>query len=249
MENKRPLIIAHRGASGTLPENTLEAFWGAICANADIIEMDLQLTKDNEIVIFHDKTIERIFPELNQNSKINDFNLIDLQKYDSGSWLNKNYSHCRIPSLKDVFQNIPKNISLILEIKGSEQLLIDKTLEMISLYDRSLHKGYISVQNIDNYHYIIDNTKNKIKVALMQKKRSIEEFMNIVKENNIQIAQIRSQSWTSKDIKLLKESGVMIIAFYADYPQQYEVLFQNNIDGIFTNFPIRLGSFLYSKTF
>ena len=52
--------IAHRGASGLAPENTILGFWTAIASGADIIELDIQVTKDQQLVVFHDRSLERI---------------------------------------------------------------------------------------------------------------------------------------------------------------------------------------------
>ncbi|MGH9821391.1 MAG: glycerophosphodiester phosphodiesterase, partial [Pyrinomonadaceae bacterium] len=57
--SKRPLIIAHRGASAQAPENTLAAFRSAIDAGADGIEFDVRLSKDGRAVVIHDGTLER----------------------------------------------------------------------------------------------------------------------------------------------------------------------------------------------
>ena len=55
----RPLVIAHRGASGTRPENTLAAFRHAVALGADMIELDVQLTRDGEVVVIHDTSLDR----------------------------------------------------------------------------------------------------------------------------------------------------------------------------------------------
>ncbi|TMB12920.1 MAG: glycerophosphodiester phosphodiesterase, partial [Deltaproteobacteria bacterium] len=55
----RPLVIAHRGASGTSPENTLAAFRRAAELGADMIELDVQVTRDGAVVVIHDYTLER----------------------------------------------------------------------------------------------------------------------------------------------------------------------------------------------
>ena len=57
--SKYPLIWGHRGASGHAPENTLPAFKMAADMGADGVELDIQLTKDGEIVVCHDETIDR----------------------------------------------------------------------------------------------------------------------------------------------------------------------------------------------
>ena len=55
----KPLVWAHRGASGYAPENTLAAFQKAVDLGADGVELDIQLTKDDQIVVIHDETIDR----------------------------------------------------------------------------------------------------------------------------------------------------------------------------------------------
>ena len=57
--NTKPLVWAHRGASGYAPENTLAAFEKAVELGADGVELDIQLTKDDEIVVIHDEKIDR----------------------------------------------------------------------------------------------------------------------------------------------------------------------------------------------
>ncbi len=55
----RPLIMAHRGASNDAPENTLASFALALKQGADVLETDLRFTRDNELVLMHDATVER----------------------------------------------------------------------------------------------------------------------------------------------------------------------------------------------
>ncbi|MBD5071934.1 glycerophosphodiester phosphodiesterase, partial [Xanthomonas citri pv. citri] len=76
-------IIAHRGASGYAPENTIAAFDLAVKMNADMIELDVQLTKDRQIVVIHDDRVDRT---TNGSGFVKDFTLEELQKLDAGSW-------------------------------------------------------------------------------------------------------------------------------------------------------------------
>ena len=77
-----PLIWAHRGASGYAPENTLPAFKLAADMGADGVELDVQLTKDNVIVVCHDEKIDRTS---NGAGFIRDYTLEELRKYDSNN--------------------------------------------------------------------------------------------------------------------------------------------------------------------
>jgi len=100
-------IIAHRGLSESYPENTLLAFQKAIEASADGIETDLRLTADNEIVLFHDKDLNRI---AKTDSKIEDLTLSELKQFDLG----EGESIVRVDELISL---VDGKLTLILEIK------------------------------------------------------------------------------------------------------------------------------------
>ena len=241
-DSKKPWNIAHRGFSGEYPENTLSAFWGAINSKADIIEMDLQLTADNHVVVFHDRTVDRIF-KLRSGKSIRDFDLKKLKGLDAGSWFDTSFEDLKIPTLNEVLEELPKNISLILEIKGKEDTLFEAVLNMLDDYERKLGLGYISVRDeltLTN----IRNRNNTHKIGLMQKKRSPAELFNVVDEFTVEIIQIRWKNWQENDWKELEKRKLVVTAFYADKNADYEFLCSKNIDGILTNFPSRLTDFL-----
>ncbi len=83
---KKPLIIAHRGASAIAPENTLAAFRRAIDDGAEGIEFDVRLTKDGVPVVLHDAQLNRVG---RCEGRVIDFTSKQLQKLDVGSWFNE----------------------------------------------------------------------------------------------------------------------------------------------------------------
>ncbi len=239
---KRPWNIAHRGSSGEYPENTLSAFWSAVNSNADIIEMDLQLTADNQVVVFHDRTVDRIF-KLKSGKSIRDFNLKKLKGLDVGSWFVPSFEGLKIPTLNEVLEELPEDISLILEIKGKEDALFERILNMLDDYERKLGLGYISVRDeltLTN----VRNWNNTHKIGLMQKKRSPAELFNVVDEFIVEIIQIRWKKWQENDWNELEKRKLVVTAFYADKNADYEFLCSRKVNGIFTNFPSRLTEFL-----
>jgi glycerophosphoryl diester phosphodiesterase len=80
---KRPLVIAHRGASGLAPENTLAAFKLALALGAQGIELDIHLSADGQPVVIHDRLINRT---TNGVGRVHRFTVAELQKFDAGSW-------------------------------------------------------------------------------------------------------------------------------------------------------------------
>jgi glycerophosphoryl diester phosphodiesterase len=112
---RAPWIIAHRGASGHAPENTLAAFEQAVALGAQFIETDLHLTRDARFVAIHDKTLDRT---TNGHGEVRNFTLAELRKLDAGMWFDRSFMEQRIPTLEDVLAFALKHdVVFYLEIK------------------------------------------------------------------------------------------------------------------------------------
>lgn len=120
--SETPLIIAHRGASGAAPENTIEAFNLAWKLGADGIEGDFHLTNDGHIVAIHDADTGKV-----SGGKIKlvvrKSNLKELQGIDVGSWKDKKYSSARIPTLEQVIDSVPNGKKFFIEIKCGTEIM------------------------------------------------------------------------------------------------------------------------------
>lgn len=107
-------VWAHRGASGYAPENTLEAFELAIEQKADGIELDVHLTKDGEVVVIHDETIDRTG---NGTGRVQDFTLSELKTLNFNK-LHPEYASAKIPTLREVYELVrPSGITVNVEMK------------------------------------------------------------------------------------------------------------------------------------
>ncbi|MGE6793561.1 glycerophosphoryl diester phosphodiesterase [Pseudomonas guineae] len=151
---EQPLVIAHRGGKGLWPENSLFAFQRASALGVDMLEMDLQLSSDGELVVIHDRTLERT---TDGQGPVAALNLAQLQALDAGfNWSadgGQSYPYrgqgVRIPSFAEVLVSLPEQAKVI-EIKvpdvGMEVLLCDALqahqqrdrVIVGSFYDRSL---------------------------------------------------------------------------------------------------------------
>lgn len=123
-------IFAHRGFSGKYPENTMLAFKKAVEIGVDGIELDVHLTKDNEIVIIHDEDIKRT---CNGEGLVKDMTLEELKSFDASASFKGVYGKNEIPTLREYFElvkctDVITNIELktgVFEYPGIEKMVID----------------------------------------------------------------------------------------------------------------------------
>jgi len=110
-----PLVMAHRGASGVAPENTLAAFEAALDAGADAIELDVTRCATGEIVVIHDDRLDRT---TNGSGRVAKTPLSALHQLDAGSWFAPEYAGQRIPTLEEVLDRFGHRLRINIEIKG-----------------------------------------------------------------------------------------------------------------------------------
>lgn len=121
---------AHRGASAYAPENTMAAFKKAFQIGANGIELDLQKTKDEKIVIFHDDKIDE---KSNGTGKISDYTYKELLEFDFGSWFSEEFENEKIVLFEDFMKEVSSK-DLILAIELKEEGIEKETLEIIKKY-------------------------------------------------------------------------------------------------------------------
>ena len=116
---KYPVFVtAHRGFSGTAPENTLAAFRAAIDTGCDMIELDVHLSRDNQVVVIHDDTLERT---TSGRGNVADQTYAELKRLDAGSWFDPRFSGERIPTLADVLSLARNRILVNIELKKGKK--------------------------------------------------------------------------------------------------------------------------------
>jgi len=122
---KLPVVcMAHRGFSGQYPENTLLAFQKAIEVGADVIEFDVRSSKDGELVVIHDSTVDRVS---NGTGRVDQLTLAELKKLDLGLGQ-------KIPTLKETLDLVAgkTGLNIHVRVKGKQ---LDRVVELIKEYD------------------------------------------------------------------------------------------------------------------
>ena len=136
-------VVAHRG-SGTgfvqpkaPPENTLPAFHYAWQTGADACELDVHLTRDQQLIVIHDETTGRT---ANLNLKVSDYDLACLQQLDAGGWKGKEWTGVRFPSLSEALETVPRGKRLFIELKTGPAIVpsLKTVLDQSSLASEQL---------------------------------------------------------------------------------------------------------------
>ena len=227
-------IFAHRGYSGKYPENTMIAFKKALECGVDGIELDVQLTKDGEVVIIHDETIDRT---TTGKGFVVDYTYEELERFDA-SFKFKDLGFNKIPTLREYFQlvkdyDIVTNVELktgINEYLGIEE----KVWELIKEYNLE-EKVIISSFN----HFSVMRMK---KIAPQLKYGFLSEDWIIdagkyTHSHGVQCYHPRFNNLVPDVIKELKKYNLEINTWTVNLEEDMRYLYSNNIDVIITNYP------------
>ncbi|MBU3842474.1 MAG: glycerophosphodiester phosphodiesterase [Candidatus Fusobacterium pullicola] len=227
-------IFAHRGYSGKYPENTMIAFKKALECGVDGIELDVQLTKDGEVVIIHDETIDRT---TTGKGFVVDYTYEELERFDA-SFKFKDLGFNKIPTLREYFQlvkdyDIVTNVELktgINEYLGIEE----KVWELIKEYNLE-EKVIISSFN----HFSVMRMKDiapQLKYGFLSEDWIIDAG-KYTHSYGVQCYHPRFNNLVPDVIKELKKYNLEINTWTVNLEEDMRYLYSNNIDVIITNYP------------
>lgn len=224
-------ICAHRGAMNTHPENTIVAFKEAIRLGAHMIEFDVGMTKDGQLVIIHDESVDRTS---DGTGLVSEFTLRELKKLDVGSWKSKEFRNERIPTFKEVLQAMPQNIWLNIHLKGTYEL--GRKIAKVLVSENRLHQGVIAcgtdaaagVHSVDT-NIIICNMERQADRNKYVSETAAEGF------GFVQLLKKRDDTHLIEDIQSLKKNNVRVNYFYGDTESEVRDLFKSGVDFVLTN--------------
>ena len=232
---------AHRGASAYSPENTMISFRKALQLGANGIELDLQRTKDEKIVIFHDKNIDK---KSNGKGKISDYTYKELLDFDFGSWFDIKYKDERIVLFENFAKEfLSKNLTFAIELKqeGIEKDVLD-IIKKYATYD-DIYITSFNFNALNNVRAIDSNIKLS---WLIEDRINIDNISKLLEINGIQICP-NAEDVTIEDIKLANKSGVRVRLWGVSNEDIMRKAFNFNIDGMTVNFPDKLKELMEEK--
>lgn len=231
-------IFAHRGFSGKYPENTMLAFEKAVEIGVDGIEMDVHLTRDNELVIIHDEDVKRT---CNGEGLIRDMTLEQVKKFDASAGFAGVYGFNAIPTLREYFELVKDtpvitNIELktgIFEYPTIEQRVIDMIAEY-KLEDRIILSSF-------NHQTILrcEKINPEIKRGFLSESWLIG-YGKYAKENNVQCCHPIFRFLTEENVAEMRAAGREINTWTVNEYEDIKRLADMGIDALIGNFPDRM---------
>lgn len=229
-------ILGHRGASGSYPENTIISIRKAFEYGADGVEFDVQQTKDGELVVFHDWTLERT---TNGHGNLKDYTLEELKELDAGSWFSEKFKNERIPTLKEIFDIIPKEKIINIEIKEEHSNLKRETAKLLVNILQSYKNYNIIVSSFS--HNILKEIKeldNSIKVGILLE-ANLLNINNYIESLGFDIYSYHPGICFLEEnqIKEIKNTGKIVSAWTVNTINDAINLNKIGVSNIITNYP------------
>ena len=227
-------IIAHRGASYLAPENTVASANLAWQLGADAVECDVYLSKDNRVMVIHDKDTKRTCSE-KKNHIIEKTPSMLLRDLDAGSWKGDEFKDERIPFLKEIIETVPEGKNVVVEIKcGSEVLpALKRRVEKSGKSSQIIFicfgwKTILDTQKEfpDNKCYWLSSSKSGLSKKMMQ-----------AAENGLAGVNLKHSIIDKKIIEMAKEINLEVLAWTVDNPVRAKELTEIGVTGITTNRP------------
>jgi len=228
------LLVAHRGSSGTSPENSLLAFTEAVEAGADMLEIDIQFTNDSVIVAYHD-LIPHNLPRPVEEMSYSELSKIDLfGKYD------EKYSKARIPRLEEIIELARNKSYLLIELKKPSESRenISKLVDMIGSYGM---KEFTLFASFDRSNIaMIKEISPKSNCAVIKYPYDPTMPSKLREKLNFEAFICALDEITPELIEDTRTSGIFIGVYAVDSPGELRKAIELGVKAIGTNYPAQM---------
>lgn len=250
--------IAHRGARYVAPENTLTAVRAALARGADMVELDVQRSKDGRLVLIHDNdllrttNVEKVFPK-RRSYAVADFTYADMRRLDAGAWKRDRYAGERIPTLKQAVRLLQRErAGLVLELKSpalypgmvSE---VSVALRSVDGYlGRAIRKDRLVVQSFDfEAAKAFKDLEPQVPVALLGSPAVAELPALATWADEISA---RHKAIDANYVAAVHATGMACTVWTVDTEANMVASLDKGVDGVVTNRPDVLGRVLQARS-
>ncbi|MGX7394751.1 glycerophosphodiester phosphodiesterase [Carnobacterium mobile] len=228
-------VFAHRGSKGTHPENTLLAFEEAVRVGSDGIELDVHLSRDHELVVIHDETVDCTS---NGKGLVRELTLQQLKRLDAGSWFSEDYTDCRIPTLQEVIDFLIDSQfkgTLNIELKTDHYIYPGIEEKVMELTDKKEIQFKLVFSSF-NYQTLIRLKKLNpaVEIALLFEKNGRDL---LVLDTDIMVTMWHPSLLWFREKTLTDEVKTAVRLWTINQSQELEYCFNQRVAGVITDYP------------
>lgn len=235
MAGHRPQIIAHRGASGEAPENTLAAFRRALEIGVDAVELDVHLSADEEPVVTHDSLLGRT----NDGAGlVKDLPLEAIRRLDAGRWFDERFAGERIPTLAEALELLGE-VRVIVEIKNGPIFYPRIAARVADVVQAAGHRA-VTVSSFD--HPVLLDVKAHapdVETAVLYFARPFDPI-RLARDVGADILHPHWTYLTPEAVAAARAAALRVETWVVDEPAHLAHVLGLGVDGIITNHPDRL---------
>jgi glycerophosphoryl diester phosphodiesterase len=244
MEERRPLIIAHRGASGETPENTLAAFRRALEIGVDAVELDVHLSADDEPVVTHDSLLGRT----NDGSGlVRDLPLAAIRGLDAGRWFAERFAGERIPTLTEALELL-RRVRVIIEIKNGPIFYPTIAARVTDVVRAAGHRA-VAVSSFDHPALLdVKAHAPEVETAVLYFARPFDA-VRLARDVGADVLQPHWTYLTADVVAAAHAAGLRVETWVVDEPDHLAHVIRMGVDGVITNHPDRLRAALAARGF
>ncbi|POQ99017.1 hypothetical protein AU468_11565 [Alkalispirochaeta sphaeroplastigenens] len=236
-------VFAHRGASRNAPENSLVAFQTALDQGARAIELDVQMTRDRELVVCHDLTLDRT---TDQKRFIKDLTLEEVRAADCGSWFHQDFSGQTVPTLQEVFRLVPPSVLINVEVKNHpchQGIIEESLLELVAREGRQESVLYSSFDHLvlQRLHRLDPDAP----IGALFYANILEPWRYLESQGIAPFSLHWAEEYVSRElVQGAQERGVKVFAYTVNQADRARELAGLGLDGIFSDLPGEAGAWL-----
>lgn len=241
------MIVAHRGFSGVAPENTMIAFKKAIEVGSDMVELDVRLSKDGEVVVIHDETLERT---TTGKGRVTEKTIEELKTLDAGSKFHPSFSGERIPKLREALELAKGKVLVNIELKVGDY----GQWTILDLADRALEEA----ERVGMLNQAIFSSFDPSALERVLKKNPSAQvaflynrFWSFPQEvtggRPFSTLNCRKSVLTHENIFRAHQEGIRIGVYTLNTEEEMEKFIDMKVDAIITDYPDRLINILKKR--
>ncbi len=230
-------VIAHRGCSGAAPENTLAAFQLAIERGCDLIELDIQFTRDLQPAVIHDPTLDRT---TSGKGRVSQLSFREIRQWAAGSWFDSAFERERVPSLGQVLEQVrPSPVDLLIELKESDLLMqgcrrVVEEILQAEMGSRCILQSF-DLEAVRHLHGLAPG----LRYAALYK-TAPPDYVGGANRAGAGYLALSRKLASDVVIRDAHRDGIEVFVWTVDAPRQIRRMIDLGVDGIISNHPERV---------